>query len=262
MKFRWFIILSFASLSLFLYSCASSPETVTQSRVIAPGIEILTGRDTNGKVEWMAVRSTGCSLLISPAIPAGDADEGMFLSRHGGEYFRNSEVLAVLTASPHTPIRFRSGFPQSVRGFYRVDGTTYSLPDCRHDALGVNKNGKLELLHPGEQEEWNNDSAGGFYAILSDGLPLYSVSIRDAVSALGWSEDGALMILLVIRGQDGRGYSYEEAGSLLRLLGAREGIAMDGGGSARLVWREEESLHSFPVVPLYRAVPNHLILIK
>lgn len=231
-------------------------------REIAPGTEILAGRDENGKVEWMAARSTGCSLSISTALPVGGMDEGYVLSRHGSEYFRNPEVLAVLTASPHTPIRFRSGFPQSIRGFYRVDGITSSMPDGRHDALGVNKNGRLELLSPGEQEEWDYDSAGGFYTILSEGLALNPVPVRDAVSALGWSDDGAVIILLVIRGRDGRGYSYKEAGNLLSSLGAREGIAMDGGGSARLVWREKKSLHSFPVTPLYRAVPNHLILIK
>ncbi len=254
-------ILSVAGLSLFLYSCASSPDSVSESREISPGIELLTGRDENRRIEWRAVRSTGCSLSISTPLSEGGMDERIVLSRHGEEYFSNSDVMAVLSASPHTPIRFRSGFPQSVIGLYRIDGITYSASDGRHDALGVYKNGKPELLHPGEQEEWNNDSAGGFYAILSGGLPLSPVSVRDAVCAIGWSEDGTLIIYLVIRGKEGRGYSYEEAGRLLKSLGAMEGIAMDGGGSARLVWREDESLRSFPLVPLYRAVPNHLLLL-
>jgi len=255
-------ILSVAGLFLSLYSCASSPEAVSECRVISQGIEIITGRDENRKIEWRAIRSTQCSLSISSALSELDMDDGIVLSRHGEEYFNNTEVLAVLTASPHTPIRYSSGLPQSVIGLYRINGITYSISDGRHDAIGIDKNGKLKLLHPVEQEVWRNDAAGGFYAILSNGLPLSPVSIRDAVSALGWSEDGSLMILLVIRGQDGRGYSYEEAGSLLRSLGAWEGIPMDGGGSARLVWREDERLHSFPVVPFYRAIPNHLILIK
>jgi len=69
-------------------------------------------------------------------------------------------------------------------------------------------------------------------------------------------------IFLVVSGHKGLGYSYHEAGELLLLLGASDGIAMDGGSSARLVWLENTEMQSFPGALFYRAVPNHILMIK
>jgi hypothetical protein len=149
-----------------------------------------------------------------------------------------------------------------VSGFYRIAGRTVSEPDGIHDALGIDTEGKPVILSPEEQSEWMGDAAGGFYGILLDGKPLNPVLLRDAVSAAGWSEGGTTIILLAISGGKGKGFSYKEAGLLLKALGAEYGIAMDGGGSSRLVWREEDTLHSFPSALLYRALPNHLLLMK
>jgi len=264
--FRAFFIPVFAAFLQIISSCAGSsqlPENMYEgipageysSRYIDPGIEILTGGHKQDNVSWMAVRSVNAELSVSPVSETS-------LSRHAGMYFSNPALEAVLTASPHSPVRFRSGLPQSVSGFYRIDGKTISEPDGRHDALGINEKGYPVILSPGEQSGWRSDAAGGFYTILLDGEPLNPVPLRDAVSAAGWSEDGSVIILLVISGGNGKGYSYEEAGSLLCALGARDGIAMDGGGSSRLVWREDGNLHSFPPVLMYRALPNHLLLIK
>ncbi|MCK5736571.1 MAG: phosphodiester glycosidase family protein [Spirochaetaceae bacterium] len=252
-----------------LSACAGTPEYLStdpakyyESRIIEPGVEILTGRCETGAFQWMAVRSDTVVLSISPPLLSDSTPDAGVLSRHAIEHFTDLDVRAVLTASPHNPIRYRAGLPQDVGGFYQLDRVTYSKPDNRHDALGINEYNRPELLNPREQENWKGDSAGGFYVILFDGIPMNPVTVKDAVSAAGWSEDGSLVILLVIKGSPGRGCSYEKAGKLLLSLGAWEGIAMDGGGSARLVWKEDENLHSFPLVPLYRAVPNHLVLKK
>jgi len=264
--FRTCLLLSSVILALILSSCAVSsqhPELMYgadfpveySSRFISPGIEILTGRRKLNNISWLAVRSTNAELSVSPCT-------GVTISRHAGTYFSNPELAAVLTASPHEPLRFRSGLPQSVSGFYRIDGRTVSEPDGIHDALGINSNGYPEILSPEEQFGWIGDAAGGFYTILQDGEPLNPASLRDSVSAAGWSENGSVIILLAISGVNGKGYSYEEAGLLLYALGARDGIAMDGGGSSRLVWREGGGLHSFPPALIYRALPNHLLLIR
>jgi exopolysaccharide biosynthesis protein len=45
-------------------------------------------------------------------------------------------------------------------------------------------------------------------------------------------------------------------------LGAYQALAMDGGGSARLTWRDGNEIHSFPADRFYRAVPNRLLLAR
>ncbi len=256
------LLLSASWIILLLSACAGGPDASYKIREIDSGLEILTGRSEEGRVLWMAVRSDSAELSISPALLPDSLNDVEVLSRHAADHFINPAVMAALTASPHNPIRFLSGLPQDVRGYYRVDGVTYSKPDGVHDAAAVSPDGSPGILSPEDQEKWSGDSAGGFYAILIDGTPVCPVSVRDTVSAAGWSSDGSILILMVIKGRNGRGYSYEEAGAVLKSLGARNGIAMDGGGSARLVWREDGNLISFPAALFFRAVPNHLLLLK
>lgn len=262
-------ILSATWLFIMLAGCAGLPEfppdgdfEELEIREIGPGLELIIGRG------WTAVRAEtragggGNRLSISPPVLTSEMSGDTIYSRHAGEYFTDPAVSVVLTGSPHNPIRFRSGLPQSVSGFYRFGGTTLSESDGLHDALGLNDESLPEILSPLEQETWSGDAIGGFYAILDDNISMNPVSVRDAVSAAGWSDDGSIVILLVIGGRDSNGFSYEEAGLLLRYLGARYGIAMDGGGSARLVWREDGIIFSFPAARFYRAVPNHLIILS
>ena len=249
--------LSVVYFCFFLSACASIPDFPADGdfgehevRNIGPGIEIIVGRTNSGSIGWTAVRSA-FALAISPPST---------LSRHAGDYFEDPTVAAVITGSPHDPIRFRSGLPQDVTGIYRIDGVDYSVSDGRHDAVGVTDNGMPEILKPSEQSDWEGDAIGGFYAVLENGETVNHVPVRDAVSAVGWTEDGNKVILLVIKGREGVGFSYEEAGGLLESLGAHNGIAMDGGDSSRLVWREDGDLYSFPAGRFYRALPNHLLI--
>lgn len=263
-------ILFVTCLSLLLGDCAGTPEkSYIDISKDSFGIDIIRG---DGRPKWTAVRLKGrdgdgsAFLTVSSPIPVVSTDsesgDGEVFSRHPGDYFDNPEIMAVLTASPYSPVRYRSGLPQNISGFYRVAGETYSVPDGLHDALGLPAGEPPELLTPEEQLYWTEDAAGGFYTILRDGIPLNPVPVRDALSAVGWSEDGSTLILLVINGQDGKGYSYGEAGNLLASLGASDGIAMDGGYSARLSWKENGEIHNFPGRLFYRALPNHILLIN
>lgn len=251
------------NLCLLLCACANLPDfpeaaafEKMEIRTIEPGLEIIVGRSSDGGIDWTAVRSHH-TFAVSPPITNGEVT----LSRHVGEYFSDPAVVAAITGSPHSPLRFRSGLPQDATGIYEVDGAVYSVPDGQHDAVGLDNNSQPELLDPSMQLEWIGDSIGGFYIVLDNGTAISRVPVRDAVSAVGWSEDKSTVILLVIRGRDDIGFSYEEAGLLLRTLGAYQGMAMDGGGSARLAWRENGHIYSFPTGRFYRAVPNHLLIV-
>lgn len=242
---------------LLLCACASvSVFEDLEVRTIEPGLEIIVGRNTGGGIGWTAVRSR---FNIAVSLPKLSGE--MTLSGHGGEPFSNPDIIAALTGSPHNPIRLRSGLPQNAAGIYQAAGKQYSIPDGRHDALGIEDSNQPVLLDPSMQMDWSGDAIGGFYIILENGTAVSPVPVRDAISAVGWSDDRSTIIFLVIKGRDGVGFSYEEAGILLQTLGANQGLAMDGGGSARLVWRENQRIYSFPAGRFYRAVPNHLLIV-
>ena len=243
------------------FSCASGASReagyfTVRERTLHSGLRVVTGGPGAGAPVWTAVVADEALLGISPPV----MKDGGTVSVHSGRWFADESRIAVLDASPHAPLRWRSGFHQAVSGFYRWGGETVSTPDRRHDALGIDSRGMPRLLPPSMQAEWQGDAAGGFYAVLLDGVPQQPVSIRDAVAAVGWSGDGRRIIFLAGRGRDGEGLSYWEAGRILSELGAENGLAMDGGGSTRLSWKENGRIRNFPPGLIYRAMPNQLLL--
>ena len=248
------------SLGLALSGCAGAPAargaegSAFEVRSVSGGMDVI---ESPG---WTAVRAStekGWRLGAASAF----TEDGVSLGGHVSADLSDSAVGASLVGSPHDPIRFLSGRPQSVSGYFRLGDMTLSAPDGVHDALGLDDSGRPFLLPPEEQNGGTRDALAGFYAVLLDGEAREAVPARDAVGAVGWSGDGSTVILFVSRGRKGKGYSYGEAGGILRSLGADTALAMDGGGSARLVWREGGQVMSYPDKPLYRAVPNRVVLV-
>jgi hypothetical protein len=212
------------------------------------------GIDFAGRTVWTAIRSSRNLVIEVPELR-----DGVMVSRDAEDIAESTGTPAVLNGSPHSPVRFSSGRPQQTFGFFRAGGTTYSRPDGRHDAVGISPDGTPVILGPSEQEPWQGPAIGGFYSILADSRSRETIPVRDAVSAVGWNAEGSVFFL-VIAGREGRGFSYSEAGALLAELGATDALALDGGGSARLTWREDGRLKSFPAGSVYRSVPNFLTM--
>ena len=232
------------------------PERPPEARSVSDGLEMIEGRG------WTAVRASVPEGGLELALAARFDEDGRLLGGHGTDDFEDAAVEASMVGSPHHPVRFRSGLPQAVSGFFRLGGTTVSEPDGRHDALGLDEGGTPFLLRPEDQERWTGDAAGGFFAVLADGEVLSPVDNRDAVGAVGWTDGGSTVVFFVSRGRKGSGLTYREAGEILRSLGAEDALAMDGGGSVRLAWRDGGGIVSYPDRPLYRAVPNRLVLVR
>ena len=248
---------------ILFVSCAGAPYDAVFSSGKGPGFtsiqeiqldsfRVLRGGHPDGK--WMALVFTKEENRLKISSPKRLPLE----SQHAPSFFQDENVFGVMSASPHDPIRFFAHQEQNVSGFFRTNGETHSMPDGRHDALGLDGDGMIHLLSPEHQKEWTEDAVGGFYALLVQGVPQQPVSVRDALCAIGWNDHE--VFLFVAEGRDGKGLSYEEGGALLHTLGAMDALAMDGGGSARLMWREMGVLKSFPPRFAHRALPNFLLM--
>jgi hypothetical protein len=87
---------------------------------------------------------------------------------------------------------------------------------------------------------------GGFPRLLRDGEPVHRREValnasfseqRHPRSAIGWRADGHLLLVAVDGRQPGYsdGMTLDELASYMRVLGAREALNLDGGGSTTLV---------------------------
>ena len=140
-------------------------------------------------------------------------------------------------------------------GLVIKDGRVLSPPYGRRAALGIDLFGRPILFNQDSLPFLPlRDAVGAGPLLLQDGqlaldqrgegfTPNF-VEKRAARSALGITSAGDL-IMLVVR-KDGRsmGVNMEELAELLRELGAADALALDGGSSASLVFRQGLNLHS------------------
>jgi len=115
------------------------------------------------------------------------------------------------------------------------------------------------------QGAWNGLS--GFHALLVDGRNIASSEGLHPRSAIGVSQDGRYMSLMVIDGRQpgfSEGVTTAESAEWMRKLGAWNALNLDGGGSTTLVIEGPEgrprvlNRPSGPPPGTERRVGNHL----
>lgn len=124
-------------------------------------------------------------------------------------------------------------------------------------------------LEPGNPDG-RTEVLPGFPALLREGRwvgdleqgarPAFATS-RDPRTAIGWDPDGAILWFVVVDGRRDKieGMTLPELTELLRSLGVRDGVNLDGGGSSAMVVRGQ--LVSRPSDPWReRPVVNALVL--
>jgi len=102
------------------------------------------------------------------------------------------------------------------------------------------------------------NAIGGFFIVLQGGIPRGDRQKRFPRSAAGTGEEGRVLYLLVIDGyrRDSIGATEEETGRILQLLGATEGLILDGGGSSVLVARTPAAGYRSLNVPMHNRTPH------
>ena len=105
---------------------------------------------------------------------------------------------------------------------------------------------------------------GGNLVLLKDGVPTTQSHPKNPRTAVGFSEDGLTMWLVVVDGRSSSsvGMTYVELANYMKSLGADDAINLDGGGSSTLVARmpgaTSVSVRNTPSDGSQRPVPNGL----
>ncbi|MBR1720929.1 MAG: phosphodiester glycosidase family protein, partial [Treponema sp.] len=131
---------------------------------------------------------------------------------------------------------------RKIIGLHIANKEQISAPIKKYGAIAFKKNdsgwqGKI-IKSQSESTEDYDFAFGGFFQILT-GLKKeeFPRKSHDSRTALGLSEDGKTLFILVVEGEKksrSAGLSYQECSDIMIFLGASDAIQMDGGGSSSL----------------------------
>lgn len=230
-------------------------------RSLAPGIGLAELSDEEAPLRAWGVRidldEPGLAVVCTPdnGERPGDTDGSRTTS------FAEREGLAVcVNASPFREDARSDGEPMDVSGRYVYAGRPVSETEKRFPSILVHRDdegagaprwsvGYDDPAGAPEDTAAADDTGGPYYAlggfriILRDGENRGIDGDREARTAIGSSADGRTLYLLVVDGRSRRwsvGLTSRETAEWLRLLGAADGILMDGGGSATLALRNAD----------------------
>ena len=235
------------------------------------GLSILAGKIKKGRLEfWVIKIDLDCRLENRPSEgPEGKGENlnlriilgagegglprpGYVLSTRVSSFVMNRGLLAGINAIPFDPSSAREGEERRLAGIAITGGKTIAPPVSRYDALVFYEGGGAAIVNQGElgaeraeeQKPRIAHAAGGFHQILRDGeltdrALKKAAGPRYARSAAGLSAGGRILYLMVINGGlPGRpGATETETALILKRLGARDVLNLDGGGSSAMAFR-------------------------
>lgn len=174
---------------------------------------------------------------------------GSFTGLHARQFSQKYDSVVTINATPYTgknenwDISAKLSSTRKILGIHSVNKKQLSPPLAKYSAICFKKTesgftGKIfKTQSDGDFSEYDF-AFGGFFTILSDGQKeKFAYESRDSRSAVGLSEDGKTLYLLVVEGEKhskSAGLSYPECADVFLALGAKNAMQLDGGGSSSL----------------------------
>lgn len=183
-------------------------------------------------------------------------------------FARKHGCQVAINGSPFSPVPNREGEPIDIVGLSLSRGDAYSEAHPRFGALVLTADNRARISAPPIDLTDARNGLGGFGLLLDEGRNLGEDAKRHPRTAVGLSQDGRMLILMVIDGrQPGRsiGATTRETAAWLAWFGAHNALNLDGGGSSVLVVADDNGqprivntpVHG-PLPGLERPVGNHL----
>lgn len=151
-------------------------------------------------------------------------------------FLAKNKCQAAINAAPFAPIHGEEGQPQDVQGLMISRGELVS-PPTNYPALLITKDNQATIASPPFQLRGVCNAVAGFGLVLRGGRVLGNDKPLHPRTAAGVSKDGRYLYLLVVDGRQpghSEGASTSEVGEWLKLLGAWDGLNLDGGGTTAM----------------------------
>ena len=238
---------------------------ITHWRRVFRGVEYCKGQATQPRpLQMRAVRvdlrEPGVRCLVTPSNGARPKDCD---ARKASEFLAEFKCQVAINGSFFGPFAKRKGDPQDVIGLSKSRGDQYSPPN-QYAALLISKGNKAWIARSPIDASKAHNALAGNIVVLDKGKNVGGMGPRHPRTAVGISQDGRYLILMVIDGRR-KGYSGgvadAETAEWLRKLGAWEGLNLDGGGSTTMVIQGRDgkpAVVNRPSGGAERRCPNHL----
>jgi hypothetical protein len=183
-------------------------------------------------------------------------------------FLRRSGADLALNASQFRPVEQEEFAPKDVAGVAVHEGRQYSPDEGAQDVIAFTGDGRAVIAPDVTGVDDVRTAVAGRPIVLNDGAVRSFGPARHPRTGVGASPDGGTLYVVVAEGRMGSrsiGLTLSEVGLWLRLLGARDGLNLDGGGSSTLVVRDaageavrvNRTVHN-PILGNERVVANHL----
>jgi hypothetical protein len=228
------------------------------------GLSALGGIIEKSRLEFWALRIELDHRLRIFLGPGESPRPGYVLSIRVSNFVLKNGLLAGINTVPFDPSSAREGEERRLAGIAVAGGKAIAPPVSRYDALVFYAEGGAAVLNQGELDAAAGEilhAAGGFHRILREGeltdrARQKAAGPRYARSAAGLSGNGRTLYLMAVNGgRPGRpGATEAETALILKQLGARDALNLDGGGSSALALRFSDGgvrllntpVHGFP----------------
>ncbi|MCL2210078.1 MAG: phosphodiester glycosidase family protein [Treponema sp.] len=232
-------------------------------RQIAEGVSYFQGKISNPRIEFYALKIdlSVTRIIIKPG--AENPQDGSVLSVKVSTFVRENNLAAGINALPFDVITAQEKLPVKNAGLVISSGKLLSPPNPNYDAIVFFREGDAAIVSQSSVQSIENidQAAGGFHKILEAGHPAQRTENREdrhPRSAAGISDNGNVLYLLVIDGRRAAsaGGTERETALLLRALGCRDGINLDGGGSSAMALRFPDGSVRTVNTPVHGGIPG------
>lgn len=174
-------------------------------------------------------------------------------------FLKEFGLQLAINASPFSPVLPTEGTPRDIQGLSVSRGDAYSKPHPKRRAVLITRDNRVTFAQPPPDLTGVHNAVGGFGMLLVDGRNLGGDGDRHPRTALGTSEDGRFLYVLVIDGRQGdysAGATTAETAAWLLRLGAHDALNLDGGGSTTLAIADGGDAKILNR-PIHNGIPGH-----
>ncbi|MBM4037172.1 MAG: phosphodiester glycosidase family protein [Planctomycetes bacterium] len=212
-------------------------------------------RPMRGHALRVDLQAPGIEFLATPSNGDRPAEtDGLktssFLAKH--------KCQAAINAAPFSPVVNAEGAAHDIEGLQVSRGEKVSEP-TQYPALLITKDNKAAVASPPFELERAWNAVAGFGLVLKAGQVLGSDKPFHPRTAAGVSRDGRYLYLLVIDGRQqgfSEGASTAEVGEWLKLLGAWDGLNLDGGGTTTMATEGADGKPRVLNRPIHAGIPG------
>jgi hypothetical protein len=208
-----------------------------------------------GQALRIDLRAKGLRFMATPPDRRGRKEvRGLRTSSFLARY----QMQGAINAAPFGPVVNDEGKDQDVVGLMVSISRLVSKPEASPALLLTGRNKACIAEAPFILRGVRN-AVAGFGLVLKAGVNVGAGGVRHPRTAAGISPDGRTLYLLALDGRQ-TGYSVgattQEVGQWLALLGASEGINLDGGGTTAMVIQGPDGRPQVLNRPIHGGIPG------